>query len=99
MTDSTHSELLQIAWDTRNKRVSHAASKEQIEGFIQYKNDVPETPVNALRDELIEFIEHNRNRLSLPCNGDCYQHHDGVVLFCHSQFIEESNDSKEKERS
>lgn len=97
MSKITAAEVIQRAWDTRKKRVSHKATKKQIEDFIQYKDDVPESSVNVLRDELIEFINNNRNRLSLPCGGDCYQHHDGVVLFCHSQFIEDANDSRKKE--
>ena len=94
----TQSELRHRVWDESDIRVSHSASREQIEAFIQYKKNVPESPVNALRDEIISFINQNRNRLSLPCDGDCYQHHDGVVLFCHSQFIEESNGSIKEEK-
>ena len=83
-------ELQQRVWDHTNKRVSLDIPREQIKRIIQYKDNVPESRVNTLRDELILFIEENRNRLSLSCNGDCYQHHDGVVLSCHAQFIEDS---------
>lgn len=99
MNETTVAESRQRAWDIREKRVSHKATKEQIEDFIQYKGVVPESSVNALRDELIEFINNNRNRLSLPCGGDCYQHHDGVVLFCHSQFIEDANANSSKKEA
>lgn len=94
----TLSELRHRIWDESGIRVSHSASREQLEAFIQYKKDVPESPVNGLRDKIISFIKQNRNRLSLSCDGDCYQHHDGVVLFCHSQLIEEPNGSNKKEK-
>jgi len=32
----------------------------------------------------------NQNRLSLPCDGDCYQHPDGMVLHCHTTLKEDA---------
>tara|TARA_Y100000114_G_C11762492_1_gene330678 strand:- start:899 stop:1240 length:342 start_codon:yes stop_codon:yes gene_type:complete len=85
------SELQQVAWNTRETRISRNHSLVQMHEFLQYKEDVAPTPVNAKRDELIQFIQTNKNRLSLPCNGDCYQHVDGVVLFCHAALLEDNN--------
>jgi len=85
------SELQQVAWETRDTRLSREHSTTQMHEFLQYKADVAPSPVNAMRDDLIEFITNNRNRLSLPCDGDCYQHVDGVVLFCHAALLEDNN--------
>lgn len=89
------SELVQMAWDEKGARVHQGNSETQIIEFLRDKSDVALSPANAKRDELISFIRSNRNRLSLPCNGDCYQHTDGVVLFCHSRLLEDNNASKE----
>ena len=85
-------ELRHIVWEQMGVRVSPSASPEQLHDFLQYKtNVVPQSPINVMRDNLNEFIENNRNKLSLPCDGDCYKHHDGQVVFCHNQLMEEPN--------
>ncbi len=89
------SELLQVAWESKGARIDPGSTEAQIKGFLRDKEDVELSPANAKRDELIQFIKSNRSRLSLPCGGDCYQHTDGVVLFCHSQLLEDNNASKE----
>lgn len=91
------SELQQVAWNTMNVRISGNVPKEQMHDFLQYKESVDESSVNTLRNELIEFIGENKSRLSLPCDGDCYQHHDGVVLYCHRALLEDNKNNGNKE--
>ncbi len=91
------SELLQEVWETKGARLNPSTDVPQIIDFLRDKSDVALSPANKKRDELISFIKSNKGRLSLPCNGDCYQHHDGVVLFCHSQLLEDNNHAKETE--
>ena len=82
-------ELRHIAWKQLGLRVDPKTPDEQIHEILQYKRDeVPDSPINKMRDEIILFIKRNRNRLILSCDGDCYQHHDGVVIHCYMQFKE-----------
>ena len=85
-------ELRHIVLEQMDVRVDPSASAEELHDFLQYKTrNIEKTPINKMRDNLITFIENNRSRLSLPCSGDCYEHHDGVVLFCYQQLLEEEN--------
>ena len=85
-------ELRHIVLQQMETRVDPSVPEEELHDFLQYKQDViPQTPINQMRDQLITFIGNNRSRLSLPCNGNCYEHHDGVVLFCYKQLLEEEN--------
>ena len=85
-------ELRHIVWEQMDVRVSPSADAEQLHDILQYKTDViPHSPINSMRDRLISFIEINRNNLSLSCDGNCYSHHDGQVVYCHNQLMEESN--------
>ena len=90
----TKEELKHIAWRQLGVRVSPQATSEEIHDLLQYRKDeseLPPNPVNELRDTLIEFIETNRENLSLPCSGNCYTHEDGLVVFCYRQFKEDTN--------
>ena len=83
-------ELRQIAWNQLDQRITHGTNPEQVHGILQYKqNEVPENVVNQYRDKIINFIEKHPNRLSMPCDGNCYQHADGVVLYCYMSLKEE----------
>ena len=87
-------ELQHIAWKQLGVRVSANASPEQIHELLRYElepEDLPHNPVNDLRDTLISFIEKHRDNLSLPCNGNCYEHEDGVVTFCFRQYKEDTS--------
>lgn len=85
-------ELRHIVLNQMDVRVDPSVSVEVLHDFLQYRTrHVQESPINKKRDTLITFIEKNRSRLSLPCNGNCYEHHDGVVLFCYQQLLEEEN--------
>ena len=39
--------------------------------------------VDAYRDFLSEFVAKNKDRLSIPCKGNCHDHEDGIVLCCY----------------
>ena len=81
-------ELRHIVWEQMGIRVSPSAQPEQLHDILQYKtDDIPHSPINEMRDKLIAFIQKNRNKLSLPCDGNCYTHHDGQVVFCHNQLM------------
>ena len=82
-------ELRHIVLEQMDVRVDPSADKESLHDLLQYRiKKLPESPINKLRDELISFIKENRSKLSLPCDGDCYQHHDGVVIYCHKKLLE-----------
>jgi len=86
------SELLHIVWEQMGVRACPSTPVEQLHDFLQYKTDeVPNSALNPIRDKLTEYIKENRNKLSLPCDGNCYNHHDGVVVYCHSKLMEEKN--------
>ena len=86
VVDLTLPELQQMAWDNFNVRVHPRADLVQINDFLQYKADeVPLSPVDAMREEIMDFIHQNHGRLSLPCHGNCREHHDAVVVWCHNQ--------------
>ena len=83
-------ELRHIVLEQMDVRVDPSVGVGDLHDFLQYRSrHVRETPINQMRDTLMEFIKENRSRLSLPCNGNCYEHHDGVVLFCYNQLLEE----------
>lgn len=85
-------ELRHIVLEQMDVRVDPSVDTEKLHDFLQYRTrSIEQTPINNMRDKLITFIEENRSRLSLPCNGNCYEHHDGVVLFCYQQLLEERN--------
>tara|TARA_A200000159_G_scaffold146990_1_gene153710 strand:+ start:270 stop:590 length:321 start_codon:yes stop_codon:yes gene_type:complete len=91
---SNKEELLQAVWESTGERVDRSLSESQIKEFLSYKS-VAQSPVNKLRDDIINFIQSNKQQLSLPCDGDCYQHHDGVVLYCHTQLLGDNNGAEE----
>ena len=85
-------ELRHIVWAQLGVRVRPDATERQMLDLLSYKEsvrDLPPNPVNTLRDEIIQYIQENQNRLSMPCDGDCYKHPDGMVLHCHEMLKEE----------
>jgi hypothetical protein len=90
----TKRELRQVAWSQLGVRVSPEATAEEVHSLLRYEKDpedLPDNAVNNLRDTLISFINENKEKLSLPCNGNCYEHGDGVVTFCYRQFKEDTS--------
>jgi hypothetical protein len=90
-------ELTHIAWENHGKRIAihEDDNPEQIQELLSYKTDeVMESPFNCMRDEIMLYIKEHRNMLSLPCDGNCYRHTDGVVIYCHQQLREEQNGHK-----
>ena len=85
-------ELLHVAWEECGKRIAIHENPKQIQELLLYKKDeVTDSPFNVMRDEIMQYIKDKRNMLSLPCDGNCYGHTDGVVAFCHQQLMEDRN--------
>lgn len=90
----THRELVAITWQQLGVRAGFNARDDDMHAMLAYEaspEDVVDNPINDMRDELIDFIEGHRDRLSLPCNGNCYAHSDGVVLSCFMQYQEDTS--------
>lgn len=90
----TQRELIDIAWEQLGVRVGRNVAPEDIHKLLQYEldtEDLPANPVNDKRDTLIEFINSHRDKLSLPCNGNCYEHCDAIVIACYAQFKEDTD--------
>ena len=85
-------ELRHIVWKQIGVRADPATGTKQLHEFLQYKIDeIPSSCIDDMRKELIDFIKVNKNKLSLPCDGDCHQHTDGVVLSCYKTYQEDGN--------
>ena len=85
-------ELRHIVWKQMDVRPDPSTEVGQLHAFLQYKtNDIPKSSIDEMREELVNFINENRNRLSLPCDGNCYEHTDGVVLACYQNYQEDNN--------
>jgi hypothetical protein len=85
-------ELLHVAWKDHNKRIGIDKDPEKIQGILCYnKDDVPLSPFNSMRNDIMAYIKKYADRLSLPCDGNCYGHTDGVVIFCHQQLMKDIN--------
>lgn len=93
------SELLHLAWDHLGVRLPRYLTCEQIHEVLQYKVPVEtyaENKLNKMRNYIMAYIQGNEHKLSMPCNGDCYGHTDGVVLFCYRKLREEERNAKEQ---
>lgn len=83
----TSAEMRHIVWEQLGIRVAPEVTVQQMEDLLHYRVDpakLPHNPINDMRDSIMAFIQVNRDRLSLPCDGDCYQHGDVMVLNCHN---------------
>jgi len=90
----SRSELTHIVWEQLGVRVSSQAGQAELHSLLNYEleeQDLPPNPVNKVRETLIEFIQTYREQLSLPCNGNCFEHTDGTVMSCYHQFLEDRN--------
>ena len=58
---------------------------------------IAESPINAMRNDIREYIRANPENLSLYCDGNCFAHHDGIVLWCHDQFITQAKPATREE--
>jgi len=56
--------------------------------------------INKLRGELMAYMKSNNNRLSMMCNGNCYDHQALTVICCHQQISKgKENDSSKTTRT
>ena len=54
------------------------------------------SPIDVMRRELMQYIQDNDNRLSLPCDGNCFNHQDLTVICCHQQIVVGDNNDNEE---
>ena len=94
MNKASTNEMRQIVWNQLGLRVSPTATITQLEDLLAYKiseADLPDNAVNTKREEIMAFIEKYKSQLSMPCDGNCYAHSDGVVVSCYKQLMEETD--------
>jgi hypothetical protein len=82
-------ELRHLVYVHYNIRVHpNAPKKHLVELLSLEKLSTPQHDMNNIRDQIIEFVRSNKDKLSLFCDGDCYKHADAVVLDCYKNFLE-----------
>ena len=93
MSDTLNNqELRHMIWTGLGKRTPPNFPRDKMLDVVAMgPSRVPLSPVDTLRNELADFIETNRNNLSLPCHGRCREHGDLIVLLCHKQFLGSNN--------
>ena len=90
LSSPTTAELRHLCWKQLGVRVNHTVSRKDLMSLLALKTlTTPHNPVNIMRDKIMAYIRANKNRLSLPCDGICYNHTDGVVLACWDLFSKE----------
>lgn len=79
-------EALHAAWQDKDMRTA-------LDPDSMNRRELPdkESPFNKERDEIMDYINKHKNMLSLPCDGNCYSHTDGVVVFCYQKLMEVKN--------
>lgn len=93
----TRAEMRHLIWKHYGLRVGHDLTKKQLDDVLMLRvTAVPVNPVNIMRDKITAYIKANKSRLSLPCDGDCYNHSDGVVMACWELFNKEENRGESK---
>ncbi len=90
----TPPELRQVVWNQLDIRVSPIVTEETMHQLLNYEVEEVDTPVNIVelaRISIMEYIRFNKGRLSLPCDGNCYNHADGIVLHCYAELLKEKD--------
>jgi hypothetical protein len=86
-------ERRQIVWDQLGLRIGYNIPPDDVEQLLAYDiAEVPDSPMNGARDDIMSFINNNRDRLSLRCDGNCYAHSDGMVTNCYRQLLNDQGD-------
>ena len=78
-------EMHQLIYGARGIRPNPTLTRPQLMALLWYKPvDTPHThsPVDTTRAWIMEFIQAHKDKLSMPCDGDCRKHCDAVVLHC-----------------
>lgn len=92
--DVTNAELRTIVWEQLGIRVPLDTTREQMHDLLNYRlreADLSVNLINRMRNKIMEYIGKNHGKLSLPCHGRCYEHHDVVVLSCYRQLLEDTD--------
>ena len=67
-------------------------SKEEALEALDFRVPDPRrSPVDKMRQDIVAYIEENEGRLSMKCDGNCWDHPDGVVVACHLLLIQEKS--------
>lgn len=90
-------ELRQLIYEHYGIRVPPSLPSEILREIIEFKTELSEisnveNPYNLMRDAILTYIEENQGRLSLPCDGNCYNHTDLVVFNCYVELQRELNE-------
>ncbi len=92
----TKAELRHLVWEHYGVRVDHLATKEHMEDLLMLRvRETPGNRVTYMRKRLIAYVAQHKDRLSLFCVGDCYQHEDAIVLNCYAQLKEAQRGERE----
>ena len=58
-------------------------TKEALARVLERTLEEEKDPVDFLREEVMDFIEKNREKIHLTCHGDCRLHSAAKVGQCH----------------
>lgn len=82
-------ELRHLVYKFYGVRVHPNAPREHLLKLLNMETRrTAQHELNNVRNRIQKFVTENKDRLSLFCDGNCYQHSDGVVLSCYKYFME-----------
>lgn len=81
--------LRHLVWRGTGQRPSPDMTRAELLAVMRLTLDVRASPLDERRREIVDFLEANKHRLSFPCHGNCFQHTDITVIFCHNQLKQE----------
>ena len=99
VNELSRQELRHISWEQLRIRPKTDTPLQDVhEALLDYEKEPGRTRVDDLRDEMMSFIREHRDRLSLPCSGNCYEHCDGVVIACYIEYAQDQKANRAKAR-
>ena len=87
-------ELRHIMWSQLGVRPPLGSSAEDLHKVLHYEmapSELGVSHVNSYRNTLMSFIAKYSDQLSLPCDGNCFAHSDGLVISCYQQLLEDTD--------
>lgn len=90
----TRKELRYIVYEQLGIRPSNRLTTAELHDLLSYKiteKQVEQNDVNFCRDTIMAFIKRHREQLSIPCNANCYEHSDAIVISCWRQLNEDTD--------
>jgi len=93
---ASKAEVAQLVKDNLGYWPSAGLSKDDAVKALSFNlKNPPTNTVDVLRREIVTYIQANKDRLSMKCDGDCFSHPDGVVVACHLLLKRELEKHKE----